>query len=94
MANAHVVSSIYTVHTTLALIERVLSKELPVPNIIIMDNAAFHLKQKIRQLLQPGGNVLLSLPSYSPGFNSNKQSFTVIKRGDYSLKDRTSSKIY
>ena len=48
-------------------------------SVIIMDNAAFHSKTKIREVLEKAGHKLLCLPPYSPDLNPIEQSFAVIK---------------
>ena len=43
--------------------------QLEKPSIIIMDNAAFHKKKDISEMLEQHGHVLLPLSPYSPDFN-------------------------
>jgi len=69
-----------TAQTVLAWLEKMLLKELTTPSVIIMDNAAFHQKEKIRALLESVGHTLLCLPPYSPDLNPIEQSFAVIKK--------------
>jgi transposase len=64
----------------LAWMEKMLIPELKKPSVIVMDNAAFHPKEAIRQLLEKHGHVLLPLPPYSPDFNPIEQSFAIIKK--------------
>ena len=60
--------------------ESMLLPELVRPSVIIMDNAAFHKKSEIRELLHEHGHKLLSLPPYSPDFNPIEQSFAILKK--------------
>jgi transposase len=50
------------------------------PSIVIMDNAPFHKKKEIADLLEKHGHVLLPLPPYSPDFNPIEETFGVFKR--------------
>jgi transposase len=51
------------------------------PNsLVIMDNAPFHNKSKIAQLLEAAGHTLMPLPRYSPDFNPIEQAFAILKR--------------
>ena len=61
-------------------IESMLLPELIKPSVIIMDNAAFHKKSEIQELLHEHGHKLLPLPPYSPDFNPIEQSFAIIKK--------------
>lgn len=69
-----------THHTVLAWIEQVLLPELNPNSLIIMDNAPFHNKPKIRKLLEQHGHTLMPLPTYSPDLNPIEQSFAIIKK--------------
>ena len=42
---------------------------LPVRSVVVMDNASFHKKAIIREILEAAGHVLLYLPTYSPELN-------------------------
>jgi transposase len=61
-------------------IEEMLLPTLVKPSVIVMDNATFHNKDTIRQLLEGGGHMLLPLPPYSPDFNPIEESFAVMKK--------------
>ena len=54
--------------------------ELTAPSLIIMDNARFHNKENISNLLAAKGHKLMPLPPYSPDFNPIEQSFAIIKK--------------
>ena len=56
-------------NTFYAWVEQDLLPQLPPNRVIVMDNAAFHQRADIRQLLEPAGQVLEYLPAYSPDFN-------------------------
>lgn len=65
--------------TVLWWIKEHLLKALTKPSVIVMDNAPFHPKGKIRALLEENGHKLLPLPEYSPDFNPIENSFSVMK---------------
>lgn len=66
-------------NTVLWWLENHLLKELDVPSVIVMDNAPFHPKNKIKALLKQHGHKLLCLPTYSPDFNPIENSFGAMK---------------
>ncbi len=68
-----------THETVLAWIEQALLKELNPNSLIIMDNAPFHNKPKIKALLEEHGHNVLFLPKYSPDYNPIEQVFAIIK---------------
>lgn len=68
--------------TVNACLEQGLVKELHNSSIIVMDNAPFHNKPQIRQILERHGHIALFLPPYSPDFNPIEQIFAIIKNGD------------
>lgn len=57
-----------------------LLKELKKPSVIVMDNARFHKKTDIKNILEKAGHVLLTLPPYSPDLNPIEQSFALLKK--------------
>lgn len=61
-------------------IQQMLLPELKKPSVIVMDNAGFHNKQQIQQILQKEGHTMLPLPTYSPDFNPIEKSFAIIKK--------------
>ena len=61
-------------------ITKLLLPELNEPSLIIMDNAKFHDKEAISNILNENGHKLMPLPSYSPDFNPIEQSFAIIKK--------------
>lgn len=61
-------------------LEKHLFKELNPGSTIIMDNARFHNKEKIRELLEKTGHQVLFLPPYSPDFNPIEQDFAIMKK--------------
>jgi transposase len=67
-------------HTVLAWIEQALLPELEPNSLIIMDNAPFHNKPKIKHILQENGHTLMPLPTYSPDLNPIEKSFAILKR--------------
>ncbi|MBF0445770.1 MAG: IS630 family transposase [Magnetococcales bacterium] len=61
-------------------LEKMLLPELSEPSVIVMDNASFHKKDVIHELLEQHGHTLLPLPPYSPDFNPIEESFAVLKK--------------
>lgn len=61
-------------------IKKFLLKELNPNSLVIMDNAPFHNKNKIREILEDNGHTLMPLPTYSPDLNPIEKSFAIIKR--------------
>lgn len=61
-------------------LENHLIKELCPQSTIIMDNARFHKKEKVRDILGKAGHTALFLPPYSPDFNPIEQSFAILKK--------------
>ena len=45
-----------------------------------MDNSLIHIKNVIRELVEPGGHQLLFLPKYSPDLNDIEHDFSALKR--------------
>lgn len=54
--------------------------ELKPNSLVIMDNAPFHNKADIAELLKAHGHTLLPLPTYSPDLNPIEKTFGLIKR--------------
>lgn len=69
-----------THQTVGAWIEKFLLKELTEPSLVIMDNAPFHNKSQMQELLENKGHTMMPLPTYSPDFNPIEQSFAIIKK--------------
>ena len=65
--------------TVLWWIKEHLLKALTKPSVIVMDNAPFHPKAKIKKLLEEHGHQLMCLPKYSPDLNPIEQSFGAMK---------------
>lgn len=61
-------------------LEKMLLPELIQPSVIVMDNARFHNKEDMQQILEKAGHTMLPLPRYSPDFNPIEQSFATIKK--------------
>jgi transposase len=61
-------------------IETELIKSIPKGYTIIMDNAAFHRKNRLEDLAQMHGFKLLFLPAYSPDFNPIEKTWANLKR--------------
>lgn len=63
-----------------AWIKQALIKELRPGSLVIMDNAPFHNKVDIEDILTQHGHTLMTLPKYSPDLNPIEQTFAIIKR--------------
>jgi len=59
--------------------ENCLLKEIPKGYTVIMDNARFHNKKRLRKLAR-GKVRLLFLPPYSPDYNPIEKSWSNLKR--------------
>jgi transposase len=57
-----------------------LVKSIPKGVTIVMDNASFHRKKKLRNLARRHGVKLLFLPPYSPDFNPIEHTWANMKR--------------
>lgn len=66
-------------NTVLWWMKDYLLQELTKPSVIVMDNAPFHAKRKIREMLAEYGHKLLCLPKYSPDLNPIENTFAAIK---------------
>ncbi len=60
--------------------KQALLPELRPNSLIIMDNAPFHNKPQMKEMLETNGHAMLPLPKYSPDFNPIEQSFAILKR--------------
>ena len=68
-------------HLTVTVwIKEMLLPALRPTSLVIMDNAPFHNKPKITEMLEQQGHALLPLPRYSPDFNPIEQAFAILKR--------------
>lgn len=59
---------------------KILVKSIPRGSTVIMDNASFHPKQKLKNLARRHGLKLLFLPPYSPDFNPIEKTWANMKR--------------
>ncbi len=65
-----------------------LFQELAQDSTLIMDNAPFHRKNAIQDLVTAAGHTVLFLPKYSPDFNKIEHDFAALKkRRAYAHKD-------
>ena len=82
--NKHVAVCCYDHSTTAAFFEEWFEWELlsvvPERSIIIMDNAAFHRKNKLYEISARHGFFVIFLPPYSPEFNPIEKSWANLKR--------------
>lgn len=74
----------YTESTTGAFFtewfRKTLVKAIPKGSTVIMDNASFHPKKKLKNLARRHGIRLLFLPPYSPDFNPIEKDWANMKR--------------
>ena len=61
-------------------LETMLIPKLLRPSVVVMDNASFHNKRNIKNLLEEHGHKLLPLPPYSPDLNPIEQTFAILKK--------------
>ena len=59
--------------------ETMLLKDIPRYSIIILDNATFHRKAKLRELAEAADCEVLFLPPYSPDFNPIEKFWACLK---------------
>lgn len=62
-------------------IESCLLPTLTPGQVVIMDNARFHLSATTRRLIEQAGCQLLFLPAYSPDLNKIEPQWAVLKQG-------------
>lgn len=60
-------------------IQRVLTPSLKNGQIIVLDNLAAHKSERVRELVEARGCVLMYLPPYSPDFNPIEEAFAKVK---------------
>ena len=65
-----------TVHAWLA---RELLPRIGKPSVIVMDNASFHKRPDIREIIEAAGHVLEFLPPYSPDLNPSERKWAQAK---------------
>jgi len=66
--------------TVTTWIKEMLLPTLSSQSLVVMDNAPFHNKPKIVEILAEHGHRLLPLPRYSPDFNPIEKAFAILKR--------------
>lgn len=49
-------------------------------SVLIMDNAPIHRKNRIKELVERAGHIVLFLPTYSPDLNDIEHDFSALKR--------------
>jgi transposase len=60
-------------------VDQFLLPELPSNSVIVMDNAAFHKRPDIQDLLSQHGHQILWLPPYSPDLNPIEKMWAWVK---------------
>lgn len=61
-------------------VEQFLINELKPGQVVVMDNAAFHKSQKIKNLIESVGCTIIFLPPYSPDLNPIEKFWANMKR--------------
>lgn len=61
-------------------VNQLLLPNLPKNSVIVMDNATFHKRQDIQDLIQEAEHTILWLPPYSPDLNPIEQVWAWVKR--------------
>ena len=59
--------------------DKMLLKSIPKYSVIVLDNATFHRKKRLRELAQNADCELLFLPSYSPDLNHIEKFWASLK---------------
>lgn len=70
-------------------LHRVLIPCLKNSSLIVLDNAAFHVRSAIKKILSAFGHEVLFLPTYSPDLNPIEHSFDTLKDFRLSLPQDT-----
>lgn len=60
------------------------------PSVLVLDNAAFHRPQRVKELMEQAGHRVLFLPPYSPDLNPIEGDFAAIKKKRAYQSDETS----
>jgi transposase len=68
-----------------AWIKQDLLPKLAFGSVIVMDNAAFHKRLDIQDLIRKNGHILLYMPTYSPDLNPIEKKWANVKRRKRSL---------
>ena len=61
-------------------VENLLLPQLPINSVIVMDNAPFHRREDIKELIEQAGHTILWLPAYSPDLNPIEKVWAWIKK--------------
>ena len=61
-------------------LQKHLMKELKEKSTLIMDNAAFHKKSEITEIIYQAGHNVIFLPPYSPDLNPIEKVFAILKK--------------
>ena len=75
-----IISGTITAHLFERWLIEHLFRELRPQSTLVMDNAPFHRKERLRSLAQEHGHSILFLPPYSPDFNTIEHDFAALKK--------------
>lgn len=53
--------------------------KLPTKSVVVMDNAAFHKRADIQNIIRESGHTLLYMPTYSPDLNPIEKKWANVK---------------
>lgn len=69
-------------------VKTILLPQLPTASVIVMDNAKFHKRKDIQELIEQAGHEICWLPTYSPDLNLIEKYWAWIKnmRQDWRMK--------
>jgi transposase len=70
-------------------VKELLVPSLPPNSILVWDNATFHKSQKLKEIIEQAGHIMLFLPPYSPDLNPIEHKWYELKQRLRSYYDDT-----